>query len=35
MYNDEEFKKPIIRMGTRVLRPKEWKALLEGCPKID
>jgi integrase len=33
--NTEEFKAPIIRMGTRILRPKEWKALLEGCPKID
>jgi integrase len=35
MYNHEDFKKPIIRMGTRILRPKEWKALVEACPKIE
>jgi integrase len=35
LYNNEEFKRPIIRMGTRIFRPKEFKALLEGCPKID
>jgi len=35
MYNNNEFKKPIIRMGTRILRPNEWKALLDGCPKVD
>ena len=35
MYNNEDFKKPIIRMGTRILRPKEFKALLDGCPKTD
>ena len=33
--NNEQFKAPIILMGTRVLRPKEWKALLMGCPKIE
>ena len=22
-------------MGTRIFRPNEWKALVEGCPKID
>jgi len=31
----EEFRKPIIVNGTRVLRPKEWEALLVGCSKID
>ena len=31
----EKFKRPIIRMGTRILRPKEWKALLDGCQKIE
>ena len=35
MYNNEDFKKPILRMNTRILRPKEFKALLEGCPKTD
>jgi len=35
MYANEDFKKPIIRMGTRILRPNEWKALVEGCPKSD
>ena len=30
-----EFKKPIIRQGTRILRPKEFEVLLDGCPKID
>ena len=35
MYNNEDFKKPIIRHKTRILRPKEFKALLEGCPKTD
>jgi integrase len=35
MYNNEDFKKPIIRMRTRILRPKEFKALLDGCPKTD
>jgi integrase len=33
--NNQEFKTPIIMMGTRVLRPREWKALLAGCPKIE
>ena len=35
MYNNNDFKRSIIRMGTRILRPNEWKALLEGCPKSD
>lgn len=35
LYNNEEFKRPIIRKGTRIFRPKEFKALLDGCPKID
>ena len=35
MYNHTDFKKPIIRQKTRVLRPKEFKALLDGCPKTD
>lgn len=33
--NVEAFKRPIIRQGTRILRPKEYNALLQGCPKID
>ena len=33
--DNQKFKAPIILMGTRVLRPKEWKVLLEGCPKIE
>ena len=35
MYNNEDFKRPIIRMGTRILRPNEFKKLLSGCPKTD
>ena len=37
MFNprNEEFKKPIIRQNTRILRPNEFKALLDGCPKIE
>lgn len=35
MYNNVDFKKPIIRMGTRIFRPNEFKALLDGCPKIE
>ena len=35
MYSNEDFKRPIIRMGTRILRPKEFKQLLSGCPKTD
>lgn len=31
----EEFKKPIIRQNTRILRPNEFKALVDGCPKIE
>lgn len=34
-YNNEDFKKPIIRQGTRVLRPREFQAVLDGCPKTD
>lgn len=33
--NNKEFKSPILLHKTRVLRPKEWKALLTGCPKIE
>jgi len=37
MYNPQytEFKTPIIRQNTRILRPKEFEALLVGCPKIE
>ena len=35
MYNRNDFKTPIIRNKTRILRPNEFKALLDGCPKID
>jgi len=37
MFNprQEEFKRPIIRQETRILRPKEYEALLLGCPKIE
>ena len=35
MYNQEDFKRPIIKEKTRVFRPKEWTALLKGCPKIE
>jgi len=35
MYNVEDFKRPIIKMGTRVLRPNEYKALEMGCQKND
>ena len=30
-----EFKKPVIRQNTRILRPKEFEVLLNGCPKIE
>ena len=33
--DNKEFKQPIILHHTRVLRPKEWRALLTGCPKIE
>lgn len=33
--NNKQFKQPIILHKTRVLRPKEWRVLLEGCPKIE
>jgi len=35
MYEREDFKRPIIRMGTRILRPNEFRQLLDGCPKTD
>lgn len=35
MYNNDEFKRPIILKGTRILRPREYQRLLDGCPKID
>jgi len=35
MYDHQEFKRPIIRQKTRVFRPNEFKALLDGCPKIE
>ena len=31
--NPSEFRREIMKMGVRVLRPKEFKALLSGCPK--
>ena len=30
-----EFKNPIIRQRTRILRPNEYEALLKGCAKIE
>ena len=33
--NNQQFKEPIIMHDTRILRPKEWKALLQGCSKIE
>lgn len=33
--NGNDFKAPIIMSNTRILRPREWAALLQGCPKID
>lgn len=33
--NNQQFKNPIILHKTRILRPKEYKALLAGCPKIE
>lgn len=35
MYNLEDFKRPVIKEKTRVFRPKEFNALLRGCPKIE
>ena len=35
MYNIDDFKRPIIKQKTRVFRPREWEALLKGCPKIE
>lgn len=35
MNYDMIFKKPIIRQKTRIFRPVEFQALLEGCAKID
>lgn len=35
MYNIEDFKRPVIKENTRVFRPKEFNALLRGCPKIE
>lgn len=35
MFSNEEFKKPIIKQKTRILRPREFKRLLSGCPKTD
>jgi len=32
---EEEFRRPIIKNGTRILRPKEFRALLNGCQKMD
>jgi integrase len=34
-YTSEDFKRPIIRADTRVLRPSEFKALLDHVPKTD
>ena len=35
MYNMDDFKKPIIKQGTRIFRPKEWKKIVDACPKIE
>jgi integrase len=34
-YTSEDFKRPIIRQRTRILRPNEFKALLNHVPKTD
>lgn len=34
-YTSEDFKRPIIRVNTRILRPNEFKALLDHVPKTD
>jgi integrase len=34
-YVNEDFKRPIIRQNTRILRPNEFKALLSHVPKTD
>ena len=31
--NPNDFRREILKVGVRVLRPKEFKALLSGCPK--
>jgi len=33
--NDMEFKRPILQHDTRILRPKEFNALLNACSKIE
>jgi hypothetical protein len=33
--NNLNFKSPIVMNKTRILRPREWFTLLQGCPKID
>jgi len=34
-YTSEDFKKPIIRQETRILRPREFQALLRAVPLLD
>lgn len=33
--NKTNFKQPIIRQRTRIFRPDEYQAILDGCPKIE
>lgn len=35
MYNEDDFKKPIIKQKTRIFRPYEWERLMRGCSKIE